>query len=395
MNKKTPRTPLILALLAASGLALAQVQGAIALPRFGEPLPGLSEEEAAAFEAGLAEFVKAETPETGLGPLFNGHSCAQCHAAPAIGGGSGIAVTRFGRLVDGKFDPMESEGGSLLQQFAIDPAVRETIPAAANVVARRITPPLFGAGLIEAIPDDAILRNASRPKPDGVAGRAHLVSDVTTGAARVGRFGWKAQQATLLAFSADAYVNEMGITNRFFPLENAPNGNRALLARFDRVADPEDAVDPATGRSDIDAAADFMRLLAAPAPAPATASSRAGEALFAQLGCPACHTPVMQTGPSPTPALDRKAVALYSDLLLHDMGTLGDGIAQGLAQPREMRTPPLWGLRARRLFLHDGRAATADAAIVAHDGEAAASRDRYRRLPPPLRRQLLDFLNTI
>ncbi len=395
MEKKSPRITLLAGLFAASGIALAQVNGFIALPGFGDALPGLTESEKAAFEEGRQEFLKAETPETGLGPTFNGNSCVQCHAAPAVGGSSGIAVTRFGRLVNGRFDPMEDKGGSLLQQFSISPALRETIPPEATIIARRMTTPLFGAGLIEAISDQDILRNARAPKPDGITGRAHLVADVASGTTRVGRFGWKAQQATLVAFSGDAYLNEMGITNRFFPLENAPNGNHALIARFNHANGVEDAVDPATGRSDLDLAADFMRLLAPPPRAPSTPSSRAGEALFAQVGCAACHTPLMQTGPSPISALNHRPVPLYSDLLLHDMGSLADGIGQGQAQPNEMRTAPLWGLRARRQLLHDGRAGNADSAILAHAGEAAPARDRYRQLPPVLRRQLMDFLNTL
>jgi CxxC motif-containing protein (DUF1111 family) len=187
----------------------------------------------------------------------------------------------------------------------------------------------------------------------------------------------------------------MGITNRFFPTENAPNGNQALLAAYDHLADPEDTVDPATGRSDIDSAADFMRLLAPVAALRQSASAAAGERLFSQIGCAACHLPTMQSGPSSIPALDRKSVALYSDLLLHDMGTLADGIAQAGAGTAEMRTAPLWGLRLRLPFLHDGRAATVDAAIRAHDGEAAVVRNRYARLAPAAQQQLLDFLRTL
>jgi len=373
----------------------APVNPAGTAPRLGDPLPGLTPAQFAAFTDGLDEFTSVETPETGLGPIFNGASCVQCHNGPAPGGGSPVRVTRFGRLVNGVFDPLAEQGGSLLQRFAIDPLVRETIPRDANVIADRLSTPLFGAGLIEAIPDATILANAMRRKSDGILGRAALVTDVATGTQRVGRFGWKAQQATLLAFSGDAYLNEMGITNRFFPQENAPNGDRARLAAFDLVADIEDAVDPATGRGDIDGAADFMRLLAPPARLPSTGSADAGEALFAQIGCAACHQPAMQTGPSPIAALDRKTVALYSDLLLHDMGALGDGIAQAAAGTREMRTAPLWGLRARTPFLHDGRATTLDAAIRAHDGEAARVRDRYVRLVPEQQRQLRDFLGTL
>jgi CxxC motif-containing protein (DUF1111 family) len=364
-------------------------------PQFGAPLPGLTRAQFAAFGTGKEEFEHVETPDSGLGPIFNNNSCAACHTAGASGGASAIFVTRFGRVVNGVFDPLANRGGSLLQQFAIDPAVREVVPPEANVIARRITTPLFGLGLIEAIPDDAIRQNAARPKPDGVRGRVSTLVDVTTGATRVGRFGWKAQQATLLAFAGDAYLNEMGITSRFFPVENAPNGNRALLAIFDAFADPEDEVDPVTNKSDIDAAADFMRFLAPPPTVRLTQSASAGQTLFNQTGCAVCHQPAMQTGPSSIAALDRKPVNLFSDLLLHDMGALGDGIAQGTATMREMRTAPLWGLRARPAYLHDGRAPTVDAAIRAHDGEAVRSRDNYNRLNRSQRQQLLEFLNSI
>ncbi len=293
------------------------------------------------------------------------------------------------------FDPLENLGGSLLQERAIDPAGREVIPAEANTVAQRVATPIFGAGLIEAIPDSTIVFNTLRPKPAGIRGRVSVVADVASRGNRIGRFGWKAQQATLTAFSADAYRNEMGITNRFFPTENAPNGNPSLLARFDRVADPEDQIDPADGKADLDRNADFMRLLAPPARGPETASSRAGERLFAALDCAACHTPTMTTGRNPILALSEKSVGLYSDLLLHDMGPLGDGIAQGTAGTTEMRTAPLWGLRLRPVWLHDGRARTLDATIRAHAGEAQNSRDKYTRLGGAERQQLLEFLNTL
>jgi CxxC motif-containing protein (DUF1111 family) len=341
------------------------------------------------------EFQNVETPESGLGPIFNNVSCVACHSAPAIGGSSAIVVTRFGRMANGQFDPLASEGGSLLQQNAIDPQVQEVIPKSANVIAHRQSTPLFGLGLVEAIPDADIVRNAARPPTDGITGRISTVVDIVSGKTRVGRFGWKAQQATLLAFAGDAYLNEMGITNRFFPTENAPNGNTALLALFDKVADPEDQIDPATGKSDIDVATDFMRFLAPLPRVPLTPSAAAGRNLFHQIGCAHCHIPTMFTGPNPIGALSMKEVPLFSDLLLHDMGSLGDGIAQGTARIREMRTAPLWGLRASGPYLHDGRAATVDDAILAHDGEGTNPRDRYRRLRPVERQQLLDFLNSI
>ena len=221
-------------------------------PQVGGPLAGLTAAELAAFDAGKDEFLNVETPESGLGPIFNNVSCVSCHARPAPGGTSAVFVTRFGRTVNGVFDPLESLGGSLLQEKAIDPAVREHIPREANTIARRQTPPLFGLGLLEAIPDATLQALALRPAVDGITGKAAIITDVATGAQRIGRLGMKNQHASILGFSADAYLNEMGITNRFFPHENAPNGNTALLAKFDKTIDPEDEVNPLTNRSDIE-----------------------------------------------------------------------------------------------------------------------------------------------
>lgn len=365
------------------------------LGRFGDPLPGLTSDQTASFVAGKAQFQEEDGIENGLGPVYNNVSCVACHSSPAIGGASPILETRFGKMTNGHFDPLASGGGSLLQQAAINPACQESIPADANVVAGRKTTQLFGLGLIEAIPDATILANIHRNPVDGITGKAAMILDVATNQQRVGRFGWKDQQATVLAFSGDAYVNEMGITNRLFPTENAPNGNPALLAQYDTIADPEDTSDPVNGKADIDRFADFMRFLAPPPPLPATSVTAQGRALFQQINCTGCHVPSMSTGPNPINALNWKSVPLYSDLLLHDMGTLGDGIAQGAAAPAEMRTAPLWGLRARPPYLHDGRAATLDAAIRLHDGEAAIVRDRYVHLSQQQRDVILAFLNSL
>ena len=375
-----------------TALALAPTVG------FGSPLPDLTGEQLTAFAIGLDEFVNVENPAGGLGPVFNNNSCVSCHGVPAVGGASNINVTRFGAHPQGgSFDPLVSLGGSLLQQRAIVPAALEVVPTAANVVALRQSTPLFGMGLIEAIPDSAILDNAARQQSSEISGRPSLVNDTATGLLRIGRFGWKAQIANLLTFSGDAYLNEMGITNRFFPTENAPNGDLRRLAQFDTVLDPEDTVDPLTGRSDIDAAADFMRYLAPPPVALLTPSATQGAAVFGQTGCTGCHTPQFRTGADDARIRSRysRTVNLYSDLLLHDMGALGDGIVQGTASETEMKTPPLWGLSASAPYLHDGRARSVDQAILAHDGEAAATRERYRALTPTLRQQLLDFLNSI
>ena len=304
-------------------------------------------------------------------------------------------MTRFGRTVNGIFDPLEALGGSLLQVNSIDPACKEFIPREANTIARRQTPPLFGLGLIEAIPDATIQSLALRPAVDGITGRAAIVTDVVSGTQRVGRLGMKSQHATILAFSADAYLNEMGITNRFFPHENAPNGKAALLAMYDKYQDPEDVADPVTNRSDVDTVADFQRLLAAPQPLAFTARATAGQKVFADIGCAQCHVPQLNTGTSTVAALSNKPVALYSDLLLHDMGALGDGIAQAAATAREFRTTPLWGLRLRHTYLHDGRAPTIDAAIRGHEGQGKASRDRYAVLSAADSQALIEFLGSL
>jgi CxxC motif-containing protein (DUF1111 family) len=358
-------------------------------------LAGLSSAQAAEFAAGKTEFLNVETVAGGLGPIFNDVSCVACHFEGGAGGASRTFVTRFGRVTNGVFDPLVELGGPLLQRRAIAPAYLEVVPREANVVARRITTPLFGAGLIEAIPDSVIASYASVVKPDGIKGRAASVIDPVTSASRVGRFGWKAQHATLDGFAADAYLNEMGVTSRYFPQENAPNGKRALLTVADKVLDPEDALAAGAEKSDLNLAADYMRLLApVPRLAPTTVI-KSGEAVFAQVGCAVCHVPSMKTGTSPVAALANQTVNLYSDLLLHDMGALGDGIVQAPATAREMRTSPLWGLRLRSLYLHDGRASTVELAIMAHDGEARAVRDRYAKLPAASRLALSAFLNSL
>ncbi len=373
---------------------------------FGGPLTGLTADQLAAFNAGRADFNREETPATGLGPIFNDNSCVRCHQDPAPGGVSGAPrsnVTRFGQIVNGRFDAMEELGGSLLQARSIDPAGLETVPAAATVRATRITTPVFGAGLIDAIPDATIRANANvvKPdgvKPDGVKGRVATVFDVPSGTSRVGRFGWKAQQASLLVFSGDAYLNEVGITNRLFPVENAPNGNTALLAQINtrvRITGLQDQPDPATGLSKIDRVTNFMKFLAPPPVRVLDAQTTAGQTVFQQAGCAVCHTPTMKTGPNTITALNNQDVRLYSDLLLHNMGSLNDGIAQGNAGANEMKTAALWGLNARPLWLHDGRARTIEAAIIAHDGEGAVSKRRFQQLSPTQHDQLLQFLRSL
>lgn len=390
-----------LALLAACGTEASlfsqtpPVSGQAAVAGFGQPISGLSSQEVELFIAGRDDFLEVETAEDGLGPIFNGLSCAQCHSVPTIGGSGFVMEVRAGNLdANGLFQ--DPPGGSLVNMFSIPPhTAQEVVPATANVVAFRRPIPLFGAGLVEAIPDSAILALVNQAgKPPGVEGRAHLVTDPGTGTVRVGRFGWKAVFATLRAFAAGAYRDEMGITNELFGNENAPNGNAGLLPLVDLVPDPEDVSDPQTGRSGVDNFENFMKFLAPPPRGSITPSVILGETLFMQVGCASCHTPMLQTVTSTNPAFDRKPVPLFSDLLLHDIGT-GDGIAQGDARPNEIRTPALWGLRVRAPFLHDGRAATIDQAILLHAIEAAAVRSTFQSLSPAQRQALLDFLNSL
>jgi CxxC motif-containing protein (DUF1111 family) len=270
------------------------------------------------------------------------------------------------------------------------------LPSDATVFARRVPIPLFGAGLVEAIPDETIrsLEDPNDRNGDGVSGRAAIVVDVASGERRVGRFGWKAQHATLLTFSADAYRNEMGITNDVFPQEVAFGIRPEQMRLCDRIPDPEDARDPTTRRRGIDNFAAFMRLLA---PIEREGSSdliRAGEQVFAAVGCAACHVPALETGPSANPLFHRKRVALFSDLLLHEVGT-GDGIKQGAAASHEIRTPALWGLRLRRPFLHDGSAGTVEEAIRRHAGEALLAVRGFDRLNDEERAALLAFLRSL
>jgi CxxC motif-containing protein (DUF1111 family) len=359
---------------------------------FGNALPGLTPEEQQAFEEGLEEFTEVETVEEGLGPVFNGVSCAACHSSPAIGGDSPVVETRFGTLDKKQFDPLLSGGGSLIQVDGIGATndcvfVGETVPDEATIVAGRKTTPLFGAGLIEAIPDDSLRQLAGR-QPSAIKGKVHGVKEVFSPQRRAGRFGHKAQAATLLQFSGDAYLNEMGITSPNFRLENCPNGDCSLL-RCDPVADPED------DGSGVEAFADFMRLLAPPPRGAITPEVEAGEQVFSRIGCAGCHVPTWTTGSSPVAALNGVTFHPYSDFLLHDMSRLGDGIEQGQASGTEMRTMPLWGLRERKTFLHDGRTRSLTEAIGAHAGQGQAARDQFEALSGPEVQQLLEFLQSL
>jgi CxxC motif-containing protein (DUF1111 family) len=366
--------------------------------RLGEPLAGITPRQLEEFRMGLDDFLEVETSEEGLGPAFNGTSCAVCHNVPVVGGAGVIGEIRAaGRDANGRPVALSPDGETLFQLFSTPlHGCQVQLPPEAIIIARRIPIPLFGAGLVEAIADESILALADPDdtNADGISGRASIVRDIATGDRRVGRFGWKGQHATLLAFGADAYRNEMGITNDLFREELGVGLTPEQYRRCDPFPDPEDRIDPATRRRGIDNFESFMRFLAPAGRGEMSAQVARGQEVFASIGCAACHVPAFTTAPSREPAFDRQAVLLFSDLLLHDIGT-GDDIPQASALPEEIRTPALWGVRFRRPLLHDGSAPTLEDAIERHRNEADRSRRLFESLPAETRAALLAFLRSL
>ena len=364
----------------------------------GDPLPGITPAEFEEFRLGLEDFLEVESAEEGLGPAYNGTSCAGCHSVPAVGGIAPVTTVRAGiRDSNGNFRDIDPARGSLFQLFSIPThGCQSVIPPEANVIERRVPIPLFGAGLVEAIPDATLLALEDPLDADGdvVSGRAALITDRASGDLRVGRFGWKAQIATLLEFSGDAYRNEMGITNDLFPEELTFNLTELQLRLCDPIPEPEDIPELGTGRRGIDNFEAFMKFLAPPARGPLTEQVTAGEQVFQSVGCAACHIPTLTTGADVNPLFDRRPVPQFSDLLLHDIGT-GDGIRQAAGEPDEIRTPALWGLRFRRPLLHDGSAATILDALVRHGNEAHGAKDQVVGLSSGDLAALMAFLDSL
>lgn len=363
----------------------------------GKAIDGLTVAQKAEFDQGKEVFSDEEGVANGIGPVFNSTSCVSCHSEGGVGGSSPnitfSRVTRIGCFENGSYSDMVDKGGPVLQARSIkdfDPTVPfggEIVPPEAQFVSHRMTTPLFGAGLIEAIPDETILARTSLLLPDGIHGTANRSTNLLTGKQEIGRFGWKAQVSNLSVFAADAYLNEMGITTPLFPNENLPQGH-SMPAGIDNVGDPEDA-------EDVELFAQFMRFLAPPAPK-VTLFAADGEALFKTIGCANCHVPTMKTGPNAVAALSNKDVNLYSDLLVHHMGPgLDDGVEQGDAKGDMWRTAPLWGLSRRVFYLHDGRATSLGQAIAHHDGEARIVRERFEKLNPSQKENLYTFLSSL
>jgi len=428
----------------------------------GGPLNGLTADETAFFQDGLARFAETEVvtggSNNGLGPRFNSNQCLSCHAQPAAGGSSpaqnplfAIAVLNGaknlvpwfispnGPVREARFKraPNGTSDGEVHDLFVVSGrsdavgcniAQPDFLPAGNPITGQggnpniifRIPTPLFGGGLIEGISDSSILANmqadASVKSGFGISGHpnAHLSGNVNISAndGTITRFGWKAQNKSLLMFAGEAYNVEMGISNQLFPQERDETPGCLFNAT------PEDTLNftttPAAGSnpntavlSDIEAFADFVRMLAPPTPAPDTPSTVKGRAAFVKVGCSECHTPSFTTGKMiasgsstiPSAALSNQTVNLFSDLLVHHMGRgLADGITQGGAGPDEFRTAPLWGVGQRVFFLHDGRASNLVEAIEAHrsrDSEANKVIESFHRLNTEEQQDIINFLRSL
>ena len=373
----------------------------------GDALPGLG---GAQFDENADTFAEVETVEDGVGPVFNERACGNCHNVGALGGSGVQFEVRAGHFDGTTFDNLVGEGGQLFDLFSVTslpasdrtsipncplPPDGEPVPADANVTALRRTTALFGLGLVDATPDSTFIALAAS-QPVGIRGRAALVPNLITSTNTVGKFGWKSQVPTLFQFSGDAYLNEMGITNPMFPAEQVPQGNPNFIAPCDgKPVEPGSTED---NGDDVQAFTDFMTALAPPPQLQVIGPAIVGQGVFNNIGCAGCHVPTLTSGQSSISQLSNQTYHPYSDFLVHDMGSLGDGIpGNGDVGRTEMRTAPLWGLRFvdPTNLLHDGRATSVTDAIQRHDGQGAAARDAFNALTPGLKNNLLAFLNTL
>ncbi len=419
-------------------------------------------------------------PAGQLGPLFNNTSCAACHSNPAMGGGGlnlfeqrlstggppvrifavdnmlmggpimedttvifpyGTAAATLGGqigLMDNSASTCQqvelARGFSFKLPICIPGTSNDTgLTGRPTCIAHREALPIFGDGLVEATADATFEQIAASQDPS-IRGSTRMIVETNQNgpptsevspttlaalaAAHVGRFGWKDEHSSLLAFAGDAYLNEIGITN---DLNKNPNTTCAMgVTQFGVVLqspdDPEDTVD-STGRADLDRFTDFMRGLQPPPEAPQTADTEAGQQLFEQINCSGCHVESITTASNPSafipPTIDGKPLTStlnsaltnvtyhpYSDFLMHDMGSMGDGVNDNesptdMGGPTMMRTMPLWGIRAREVFLHDGRAADIATAIVLHDGQGKAASQAFQALSPSEQQQIVDFIETL
>ena len=361
-----------------------------------------------------ARFEQDHDASTGLGPVFNARACAECHQNPVSGGSSQFTEIRAGHKdAHGTFvaatvpinDGLNTIANrSIINDRALTPQAQEHVPDTETIRTLRAALNTLGDGFVEAI-DDSTLRAIAQYQIEVSDGRIHgeaieVPVLEAPGQTRIGRFGWKDQHSSLLSFIGDAYLNEMGVTNRLRPKDVTTIGKM--------TADPEDTPD-SLGLADIDHFAQFIRGTKAPprdAVLARTAEARTGERLFAQIGCATCHVSSIVTAPAGTSinggsftvpdALGNKIIHPYSDFLLHDIET-GDGIVQNPPQDtaNKLRTVPLWGLRMHPRHMHDLKSLTLGNAIERHGGEAEHVRDRFRALNLEQKQALLTFLNSL
>jgi CxxC motif-containing protein (DUF1111 family) len=387
------------------------------------------------------KFEETEAVADGLGPLYNAQSCRECHQNPTSGGSSQVSELRVGHNdAKGQFQNPEIpinhgeeiiKGRSLINDRAICPSgafpsteIQERVPGTEKIHTFRISLNLLGDGFVEAVADQTFIELAEeqcKKSAHKICGQVLYVPIVEApGQTRVGRFGWKDQHASLLSFSGDAYLNEMGITNRLQPDEVTNLCNTAT--------EPNDTPG-ADGLSDIDHFARFVRATEAPA-RDVTLSQKPqakhGEALFDKIGCATCHVPKLTTAPTGTainggtfsipPALGDKTFHPYSDFLLHNIGT-GDGIVQSMTEhygkkmyaitwkklsisefnntANKLRTAPLWSVRLHSRLMHDGASLTFAEAILRHRGEAASVTEKFEKLTPVEKEALFEFLRSL
>jgi CxxC motif-containing protein (DUF1111 family) len=434
-----------LAATALAATAHAQVDPGVrgGTPGAGLPFGDLTTNERSFFDTGQEDFEEAEGVGEGMGPRFNLDGCSGCHLQPAVGGTSPavnpqVAVaTAFGaqntvpsfirengpvREARFKANPDGSRDGGVHALFTIRGRVDSTGDAsgctaaqedfatqvARNNVIFRIPTPTFGAGLMEMIADQTLINNVNASPNTkaslGISGRLNRNGNDGT----VSRFGWKAQNESLLLFSGEAYNVEMGISNELFQVERDENATCQFASHPNDVTNVDGPL-PTDTISAIEKFAFFMRFLAPPTPstnAPGGGSSISrGRQLFSSVGCSLCHTPSLRTGTTTVAALSNKDANLFSDLALHAMGPgLADNVQQGGARGDEFRTAPLWGLGQRIFFLHDGRTSDLRAAIAAHrsggnsqfgPSEANEVVNRFNSLGQGSRQDVLNFLRSL
>jgi CxxC motif-containing protein (DUF1111 family) len=374
---------------------------------------GIAEPPGDTYALDQTRFEQDHDASTGLGPVFNARACVDCHQNPVSGASSQFTEVRAGHNANGIFVaatvPINDGANiianrSIINDRALIPQAQEHIPDTENIRALRAALNVLGDGFVEAI-DDSTLLAIAQQQAEVSQGRIHgeaveVPVLEAPGQTRIGRFGWKDQHSSLLSFIGDAYLNEMGVTNRLRPNDVTTVGKI--------TTDPEDVPDN-LGLADIDHFAQFLRGTKAPprdSALAASATAQTGQQLFKIIGCATCHVSTIVTAPAGTvidggaftvpDALGNKIIHPYGDFLLHDIGT-GDGIVQNPPEDtaNKLRTVPLWGLRMHPRHMHDLKSLTLENAIERHRGEAAQERDRFLALSPAEKQALITFLNSL